>query len=204
MENHPDTMTFRNRLTSGGFFQRFCPDPTVMYDLGELYACYNAYYFNGELPVQESVTYIDENDEERTVYPRLKWDGKFRRVYGKYYFKNHAIHLARGIASDPLQVRSTLLHEMLHEYLHRNDLDDGIEGHGPNFIKYAKEINEKCREQGVDYRINFYDEEITREDPAIYCDLLGTEIACFKDLDLARKVKKVAEKAFDDAWTYHQ
>jgi hypothetical protein len=204
MDKTTDTCTFPNRLTSGSFFQRFCPDPTVMYDLGELYAEYNARYFNGELPVPEAITYTDDNDEQRVRYPRLKWNGTFRRVYGKYYFKDRSIHLARRIADDPVQVKSTLLHEMLHQYLHQQDLDDGIEGHGPNFIKYAKEINEKCAEQGVEYRINFYDVEITREDPAFYCDLIGQEVACFKDLDLALRVKKVVEKAFNDSWTYYQ
>ena len=67
-----------------------------------------------------------------------------------------------------------------------------------------EEINEKCATNGVEYRINFYDVEITREDPAFFCDLIGQKIACFKDLDLALRVKKVVEKAFHDSYTYYQ
>ncbi len=193
---------------STSFFRRFCPDPTVMYDLGDLYAELNAKFFNGQLPVlAETVRTV--NGVERKTYPSLKWDGRLgRRTLGVYTPAskrgNGKIRLARRIAEDPAKTRSVLLHEMLHKFLDLHSLDDGIAGHGPNFISEAKAINGHCTEWGVNYRIHFYDEEITREDPVFYSDVLKMEIDCRKDLDFARKVQSVIRAAFDTNYEYHQ
>lgn len=183
---------------------RFCPDPCATFDLVTLYREYNALYFNGELRDIRVLSEKDENDETWESTPDIQWDGRFRRVYGKYYFGTKQIRLARHMVYDTTKVKSTLLHEMLHKHLHQNGEDDGIDGHGPNFIREAKRINDLCRERNVSYRVEFYNEEITREEPVVFADLIGTEVACFKDLDLARKVKAVCDKVFHTQWEYKQ
>lgn len=185
---------------SNSFFERYCPNPYAVYDLGEIYAEFNAKYFNGELPVLTVVTRTDENGETRNSYPRLKWEGRFRKVWGNYKPNGRGsgvIKLARNCVKDPVQVRSTLLHEMLHAYLDMKGQDDGIKGHGPNFIAQAKRINEQCAAAGVNYRVNFYDVEITQDEPVVYSDLLKTTIHCGKDLDLARRMQTIIRAAFD-------
>ena len=193
-------MTEFKTTTSDSFFERFCPNPCAIYDLGELYAEFNAKYFNGELPVPKVVSRTDENGETWNSYPRLKWEGRYRTKWGTYKPNNGGtgeIKLARHAAKDPLQVRSTLLHEMLHAYLDMKNLDDGIKGHGENFILHAKRINELCESNGVAYRVNFYDEEITKEQPVVYSDLLKTTLHLGKDLDVARQMRKLLNCAFD-------
>ena len=185
---------------SNAFFARFCPDPCAIYDLGELYAEFNAKYFGGELPIQKVTSRTDENDETWHSYPRLKWEGRFRKLWGNYTMNGRGtgvIKLARKCAEDPIQVRSTLLHEMLHAYLDMKGLDDGIKGHGENFILEAKRINELCEANGVTYRINFFNEEITKEQPIVYSDLLKTTLYLGKDLDVARRMRKLLNSAFD-------
>lgn len=203
MENHQDSVTFPNRLT-GGFMQRFCPNPYATFDLIALYREFNALYFNGDLRDIRVTSEKDENDETWEDTSDIQWDGRYRKVYGKYIYNNRQIRLAKHMVFKPNKVKSTLLHEMLHKYLHQTSQDDGIEGHGPNFIKEAKRINDLCRERNAPYRVEFYDEEITREEPVVFADLIGTEVACFKDLDLARKVKAICEKAFHTEWEYRQ
>ena len=98
-----------------------------MYDLGELYAEFNAKYFNGELPVLPFESKVDKNGEVRHRYGTLKWDGRLgKSTLGTY--KRGTICLNRSIASDPNKTRSVLLHEMLHKYLDFKGLDDGPVG----------------------------------------------------------------------------
>lgn len=178
-----------------------------MYDLGELYYEFNSRFFYGDLPVLRVVTRIDENGEKWHTYPRLKWDGRMRRLWGNYKPNGRGtgeIKLARNAASDPVQVRSTLLHEMLHAYLDQTNRDDGIKGHGPNFIAEATRINAICADLGVAYRVNFYDVPVTKEEPEVYSDLLKTTIYCGKDLDLARRMKTILNAAFDTCYVYEQ
>lgn len=192
---------------SNSFFKRYCPDPTTIFDLGELHAEYNAKYFNGELPVTKTLTVVDSNGEEWRTYPHLKWEGRFRKVWGQYKTNGRGtgvIRIARKAAMNSNQVRSTLLHEMVHAYLDMTGKDDGIKGHGPNFIAEAKRINEMCEESGVAYRVNFYDEAITKDEPEVYCDLLKTTIYCGKDLDVARHMKSILNAAFDSKYDYAQ
>ena len=200
-------MTEFKTTVSSKFLKRFCPDPTVMFDLGELHAEFNARFFDGKLPVTPVVTHTDENGEERRSYPRLKWDGRMRRLWGNYKPNGRGsgeIKLARNAADDPVQVKSTLLHEMLHAYLDRTNRDDGIKGHGPNFIAEATRINAICADLGVAYRVNFYDVAVTKEEPEVYSDLLKTTIYCGKDLDLARRMKTILNAAFDTHYVYEQ
>lgn len=198
-----------NTTLSTSFFTHFCPNPTVMYELGDLYAELNAKFFNGELPLLPCKTVTDKNGEIRNVYGTLKWDGRIgRRTLGTYKAtarRGHgSIRLARSIASDPAKTRSVLLHEMLHKYLDLKGLDDGILGHGENFVTEAKRINEQCQEVGVNYRIHFYDQEITEEQPFVVSEMTREEIYCSKDLDIARNMQALVRAAFDRKFEYFQ
>lgn len=200
-------MTEFPATVSNKFFERFCPDPTVMFDLGELYAEFNAKFFDGNLRVPRVIERTDENGETWRKYPTLKWEGRYRTKWGTYKANNRGtgeIKIARMAAKDPVQVRSTLLHEMIHAYLDQTNRDDGIKGHGPNFIAEATRINAKCEDLGVAYRVNFYDVAVTKEEPEVYSDLLKTTIYCGKDLDLARSMKAVLNAAFDTHYVYEQ
>ena len=188
---------------SSAFFAQFCPDPTVMYDLGELYAEFNAKYFNGELPVLPHATKVDKSGETRRVYGTLKWDGRLgKSTLGCY--KRGVIHLNRKIAKDLNKTRSVLLHEMLHKFLDVKGLDDGIAGHGPNFIAEAKRINDVCAARGVQYRVHYYDVPVTRVQPTYRSELIGEDIHCVQDLDLARKMGTIIRAAFDTRYDYKQ
>jgi hypothetical protein len=183
------------------FFRTFCPDPTVMYDLGSLYNEYNAKFFNGELP--ELVPVVRRvKGEEILTYTRLKWDGRLRsRTYGTYTSSPKAgygtIRLGRFMAGDPVQVKSTLAHEMLHQWLDLKGLDDGVKGHGEQFILHARRINLVCQEENSPIRVNFYDQEILKETPEFQCSGIGETIYTVKDLDIARSVEKLISAAFD-------
>jgi hypothetical protein len=200
-------MTEFQTTVSDKFFKRFCPDPTVMFDLGELYAEFNAKYFDGNLRVLRVIERVDENGETWKKYPTLKWEGRYKTKWGTYKLNNRGtgeIKIARMCADDPIQVRSTLLHEMVHAYLDQTSRDDGIKGHGPNFIAEATRINAKCADLGVAYRVNFYDVPVTKDEPEVYSDLLKTTIYCGKDLDLARRMKTILNAAFDTHYAYEQ
>lgn len=188
---------------SPAFFAQYCPDPTVMYDLGELYAEFNAKYFNGKLPLLPYEVKVDVNGETRHKYGTLKWDGRLgKNTLGCY--KRGVIHLNRSIAKDPNQTRSVLLHEMLHKFLDVKGLDDGIAGHGPNFITEAKGINDACAARGVQYRVNYYDTPVTKSRPVYRSELTGGNIQCVQDLDLARKMGTIIRAAFDTKYVYNQ
>lgn len=193
-------MTELKTTLSDSFFRAFCPDPCAIYDLGEIYSEFNAKYFNGELPVLKVITKVDENDETWHSYPRLKWEGRYKKLWGTYSPNGRGsgvIRLARNCAPDPVQVRSTLLHELVHAYLDMKRQDTGIKGHGPTFIREAKRINELCESNGVAYRVNFYNVAVTQDQPIVYSDLLKTEIYCGKDLDIARRMQSIIRTAFD-------
>jgi hypothetical protein len=193
---------------SDGFFRAFCPNPTQIYDLGRLYNELNFRFFRGELPTLQEVRKIDKQGTERVSYPSLKWEGRFKKVLGMYHPSpkrgTGVIRISRKLASDPTGLRSTLLHEMLHKYLDLKGLDDGIKGHGKNFILHAKGINEICKSRGFKYRIHFYEEEILQEAPSFKTSLLGEEIHVIKDLDVARTMKRIFGVAFDEKFVYRQ
>lgn len=197
-----ETTHFPNRLTTS-FVKRFCPDPCAMHDLVALYDEFNFTFFNGAL--KPLSTYCVEKDGEVYTYAHdLKWTGRFKTCRGKYYYADKSIKIGKWQAHSPYQVRSTLLHEMVHKYLDMVGLDDGVEGHGENFITEAVRVNKMCEELDVNYRVNFYDEVISREDPVFSAELIGREVMVIKDLDLIRKLRGNLNAAFDRKWTFHQ
>ena len=201
------TVTEFKTTISDSFFARWCPDPTVMFDLGELYAEFNAKYFDGNLRVLRVIEHEDKNGEVRRKYPTLKWEGRYKTKWGTYTPNGRGtgvIKISRLAAKDPTQVRNTLLHEMIHAYLDQTNRDDGINGHGPNFIAEATRINAKCSDAGVTYRVNFYDVPVTKDEPEVYSDLLKSTIYCGKDLDLAQKMRTILNAAFDTHYVYEQ
>ena len=193
---------------SDKFFHAFCPNPMVMYDLGALYDEFNTRFFHGELPeLVKTVKVVKGN--EVVSYGRVKWDGRLRsKTLGTYSCASvpgkGVIRIARRIASNPSEVKGVLLHEMLHQYLDLKGLDDGIKGHGPNFMSFAKSINSVCRQLGTNYRVDFYDQEITDEQATFSCDLVKDVVFTTSDLDVALQVKKVMNSAFDSKFDYHQ
>ena len=191
---------------SDSFFARWCPDPTSVYDLVELYAELNAKFFNGELPVLPTVTLTNDVGETWERTNRIKWEGRYKRTWGTYTFNGRGtgtIKLARRCALEPFQTQSTLLHEMVHAWLDLTNQSDGIACHGPNFIRKAKEINEKCEKLGVGYRVDFYDEPITQEVAEFQAPLLMSSFT-FDDLDIARGCQTVIKAAFDEKFSYYQ
>lgn len=172
-----------------------------MYDLGAIYNSFNAKFFNGDLP--ELIRTVKKvKGVEIVGYSRLKWDGRLRtRTYGTYTTEARpgygTIRLARFMAGDPFRVKSTLLHEMLHQWLDLKDLDDGIRGHGEQFIKKARQINLICQAENFPIRVEFYNKEIVLETPEFNCDVIGETLYSVKDLDIARSVEKLISAAFD-------
>lgn len=173
-----------------------------MYNLGDLYNSFNNELFNGELP--ELVLVVRKiKGEKVTSYSRLKWDGRLSsRTYGTYSPSAQPgkgiIRLARFMAGDPTLVRSTLLHEMLHQWLDLKGLDDGVRGHGENFILHSKRINLICQEKGYKFRVNFFNKEIVSDTPQFNCELISETIYSVKDLDIARTLEKVVKSAFNE------
>lgn len=193
---------------SQGFFERFCSDICATHDLPALYAQFNAKFFNGLLPDLNIQTVVDDNGETHILTQDIVWDGRYRAVYGKYVpglkRGRGQIRLARFMAKDSVQVKSTLLHEMVHKWLDLKQLDDGIKGHGPNFIDTARDINAQCEEWDLPYRINFYDEEVTKEQPEVNSDLLMTTVYCGRDLDVAKRMQSVIRAAFHEGTYEYQ
>lgn len=186
---------------SDRFFRAFCPKPEVIYDLEALYNLYNSEFFDGELP--DLVKVVKKvKGQEVVSFSRLKWDGRLRsRTYGTYTTGSRSgfgiIRLSRNMASDPIQTKSTLVHEMLHQWLDLKGLDDGVKGHGENFILHAKRINVLCEENGWKIRVNFYDKAVLAETPHFQCSVIGETIYSVKDLDIARSLERVINSAFD-------
>lgn len=195
---------------SPGFLQRYCPDICATFDLPELYAEFNAKFFRGDLPLLNTTEITDENGEDRVLTQDIVWDGRYRTVYGKYVYGGKGrgkgqIRLAKFMAYDHIQVKSTLLHEMVHKYLDYMNQDDGIKGHGPNFIDQARRINAQCEEWNLPYRVNFFDLEVTKEQPEVYSDMLMTTVYCGRDLDVARRMQAVIRAAFHEGcYDYQQ
>jgi hypothetical protein len=198
----------RNTL-SRSFVQLYCPNPCGMHDLGELYSQFNAKYFEGELPVLKPHTVVDENEEVWESYPKqIAWNGRFKKLYGRYTYSpargRGFIELSKRIALDPILVRSTMLHEMLHKYLDLKALGDGIEGHGPNFVEHGVRINRICESEKVEYRINFFDHPVEDSNPRYLSETYAQEFPVRKDLDLGRKMAKIMKASFDSSYTYLQ
>lgn len=198
----PDEIVELATTISNDFFIAFCPNPYEVYDLGELYAKFNAKYFNGELPVVNPK--ISENGAK--TYSKLRWDKRLKRCWGVYRTARKpgdgVISLSPTCVSTPFQVENTLLHEMLHKWLDLKGLDDGIKGHGPNFTQNASRINKLCQSLKVGYRIQFFDDSITRDLPVASAPILERTIACSDDLDISRAMQSVLRAAFDKKYEY--
>lgn len=194
-----ETTQFPNRLTTS-FVKRFCPNPCAMYDLVALYDEFNFTFFDGELPALN--TYAVERDGE--VYIETKdivWSKQYKRVYGKYFYKSRKIKLATFMAHSPSLVKGTLLHEMVHKYLDLKGLDDGVEGHGENFINEAVRVNKLVNELDMNCWVKFQDVIIRREEPVFQAQLIGREVVMVKDLDLVAKMTATLRAGFDRKWT---
>lgn len=196
-------MELKNTI-SDKFFLRWCPNPTSIYDLGEIYAEYNAKFFYGTLKTLNVVERTDKRGNTTRIYTGLKWDGRLKNFWGIYRPNGRGtgeIRISRQAAMQPHQVRDTILHEMLHKWLDMKGLDDGIEGHGPHFIDHSLRINQRARELGLTVRVNFFNEEITKEQPEVYSELLKTTLYCGRDLDIARKMRGVFDSAFHESYS---
>lgn len=188
---------------SESFFRTFCPNPEVMYDLGELYSTYNNEFFYGKLPELKKIVKKTRSGEEHVSFDRVKWDGRMGlRTLGTYTTKRSTkagcgiIRLSRKIAKDLALTKSTLLHEMLHAYLDLVGEDRGMKGHGDSFIRESVRINTHCKDKGYSFRVLFYDKEIECQKPYIHSDTVNGNIDCFEDLDFALIAKKIAETVF--------
>ena len=170
------------------YFWKYCPNPLLLVDVETAYNELNELFFENSLP----------SDAKR----KLRWEGRFRRCWGNYNPANKVIKLSKKLAGKQTEIYSVLLHEMLHKFLDITKQDDGIMGHGPNFIRYAAELNLKAEKLGVSYRVHFYDEEI-HEEPKLVCKDLGVTIQ-LDDLDVARRARRLAERVFNDDYTYVQ
>ena len=188
---------------SDRFYRAYAPDHIRILDLPEAYAELNALYFGGQLPVLRVTEKIVKGELVKKC-DKVKWDGRLRTCYGKYYFRGKKIRVSSALKENKVQAYSTLLHEMVHQWLDKSHTDDGIAGHGPNFIKEAMRVNALCKERGVAYRVNFYDLEIQREQATFYCDLLQTEIGSFDDLDIAKRCQAAIKAAFQEGFERRQ
>ena len=193
-----ETTQFPNRLTTA-FVKRWCPNPCAMHDLVALYDEFNFTFFNGELPALN--THVVERDGEVYVESKdLVWTKRFKKAYGKYYFKGHQIKLAAFTAHSPSLVKGTLLHEMIHKLLHLRGEDDGVEGHGENFIRESVRVNALVDELGLNFWVKFHDVIIRREEPVFHAELIGHEVVMVSDLDLVRKMNGALRVGFDRKW----
>jgi len=191
---------------SNSFVNQWCEDITSCYDLVETYAKFNAGYFNGELPVLPTVELSNDAGETWEITRRIKWDGRLKKTWGTYTPNGKGsgvIKLAKMCTTVPHQTYSTLLHELIHAYLDLTNQDDGVAGHGPNFICKAKEINEECEKSGVSYRVDFDDKPVTQEVAEFQVPLLMSSFT-FDDLDIAKKVESVINGAFSGSYEYLQ
>lgn len=180
------------------FLLRYCPNPRLMYDLGEEYDRLNELLFRGELPELEKKVKIDKNQEERVSYPTLKWNGRFKRMWGRYTPNGKPGHgkieLAVHLAAYPWNLRSTLLHEMVHKF---QDLTLERDAHGPSFLEISQEVNLKAEELGMKERSGFFlhrsEMVVYNVDPKFMSKELETEFHVNRDLDVARKMRNVMD-----------
>jgi predicted SprT family Zn-dependent metalloprotease len=90
-------------------------------DLQLAFAQYNFLYFDGEIP-----TY------------RIAYNARFSNLAGRITYKPPQIELSpKHLAGKPDELRDTLLHEMIHAWLHAKGLPPG---HTPTFKKKMREL----------------------------------------------------------------
>lgn len=86
-----------------------------------MFAQFNMLYFNGEIPAY-----------------RIAYNGRFASLAGRITYKPPAIELSpKHLAGKPDELRETLLHEMIHAWLHAKGLPPG---HTPTFKKKMREL----------------------------------------------------------------
>lgn len=167
-----------------------------MYDLGGEYDRLNELLFDGCLPELSKKVKIDKNEEERITYPNLTWNGRFKRIWGKYIPTGGKelgkIQLAKHLAPHPQALRSTLLHEMVHKM---QDFLGEKDAHGESFLEISSEVNRKAETLGLKERCGFFlerhSQEIRNTNPVFISKELEYEFHVNKDLDVARSMKKV-------------
>jgi predicted SprT family Zn-dependent metalloprotease len=90
-------------------------------DLQLMFAQFNFLHFDGELP-----TY------------RIAYNARFSNLTGRITYKPPQIELSpKHLAGKPEELRDTLLHEMIHAWLHARGLPPG---HTPTFKKKMREL----------------------------------------------------------------
>lgn len=90
-------------------------------ELQLMFAQFNFLYFDGEIP-----TY------------RIAYNARFSNLAGRITYRPPTIELSpKHLAGKPDQLRETLLHEMIHAWLHAKGLPPG---HTPTFKKKMREL----------------------------------------------------------------
>jgi predicted SprT family Zn-dependent metalloprotease len=90
-------------------------------ELQLLFAQYNFMHFNGEIPAF-----------------RIAYNARFSNCAGRIRYKPPLIELSpKHLAGKPAELRETLLHEMIHAWLHARRENPG---HTPRFKKKMKEL----------------------------------------------------------------
>ena len=148
-------------------------------NIHDLFAYYNIAFFHGRL-------------ESNCL---LEWSTKMTLCAGICYCSNMDKTTGQGLfctirlSKRLLQFRSidelleTLLHEMIHAWLfltkNRHERNDGVDGHGPDFIKKMKEINNVTGLRLTVYH-SFNDEVDSCREHIWLCDgKIGPKIAPF-------------------------
>lgn len=190
------------------FLLRYCPNPRLMYDLGEEYDRLNRLFFDGALPELEKKVKIDKDKEERVTYPMLRWNGRFKNLWGRYTPTGRPGHgkieLAVHLCPYPNCVRSTLLHEMVHKF---QCLIRERDGHGESFLETSSEVNEKAESLGLKERCGYFlhrhYQEVRNTSPVYISKELEYEFHVNKDLDVARSMRKVMGLVTGDRATFN-
>ena len=107
------------------------------------YDLFNELYFNGELPNS------NETDKIRFEYTNSN-ARKFGSFHWRYDYKtgtyrefDYRIKINKYYKGTELRIEGTLIHEMIHFYLHYilKDYDNRLKGHGRNFVMMCNKIN---------------------------------------------------------------
>lgn len=74
---------------------------------------------------------------------KIKWSPRMYKCAGRAFFMPETIKISEPLVKSRIlkEVVEVLLHEMLHLYLYKLNIKE--ESHGPMFVKYMNEINEK-------------------------------------------------------------
>jgi hypothetical protein len=90
-------------------------------ELQLMFAQYNFLYFDGEIPTYQ-----------------IAYNARFSNLAGRITYKPPMIELSpKHLAGKPDELRETLLHEMIHAWLHAKGMPPG---HTPTFKKKMREL----------------------------------------------------------------